>query len=128
MNEPSIVLEAEPARGFVRLRVRGRLTMHDAGRAQAEAIKTHAGLARLWDFREADLTAWSAEDMRSFDETARSREDGTHRVRVAALVSRDVDYGLARMYELLSESGGPGERAVFRDEASAEQWISATKR
>lgn len=42
--------------------------------------------------------------------------------RCALVVSRDVQYGMSRMYELCAE-GGPIETAVFRSVEDAEAWL-----
>ena len=120
----AITLDAEPTRGFVRLHVHGTLTVEVAQRTLREAMEQHPSLHRLWDFRDADLTAWSLDDMRGFIATV-AREPGARAgTRVAALVSRDVDFGMARMFEALSAGDLPFEMCIFRDATAAEEWIT----
>ena len=119
----SITVDANSARSFVRIRVRGKLDAEQARQALSEVIARHPGLHRLWDFRESDLTEWSSDDMRSFADFSRSAGPAAGITRVAALVSRDVDYGPSRMYEVLAASPTMQYR-VFRDESEAEAWLS----
>lgn len=78
----------------------------------------------LWDLREADATPFSADDVRRLSEfVAQYRRSPAHS-RAALLVSRDVDFGLARMYEQVHEIRATGEVAVFRDYDEAVAWLT----
>jgi hypothetical protein len=114
---------AHPELGYLHIIVHGKMTAPDAAQARAHAQTNHPRLNRLWDFRQADLTAWTADDMRMFNEMIKLNEGGGAEVRIAALVSRDVDFGVARMYESISADGFIKEGAVFRDEAAAIEFV-----
>jgi len=118
---------AHPELGYVHIIVHGKMTAPDASQARKHAQTDFPRLNRLWDFRQADLTAWTADDMRMFNEMIMLSEGGGPNVRVAALVSRDVDFGVARMYESISAGDFIKDGAVFRDEAAALAFVTVTK-
>ena len=124
MPELTFAIEPHPEDSYVRIRVRGRLTAPETRQTRARVIADHPGLHRLWDFLEADLTAWSGDDMRMFIEVIARSEPGDPTTRVAALVSREVDYGQARMFESLSCGTLPEQGKVFRNESEAIRWVS----
>jgi len=121
----SISIEPDDTRGFVRIRVRGRLAMSEAQRRQAEVAAAHPRLHRLWDFLEADLTEWTGREIRAGIDAiaARTPPAAGEGLRVAALVARDLDFGVARMFESMASGKLPMRYAVFRDEARAVEWL-----
>lgn len=75
----------------------------------------------LWDLRDAELN-WSADDIKQFSEwVRRNRQPGEGKT--AVVVSRDLHFGLARMYEVFS-SDLPVEFVVFRDLDAAAAWVA----
>lgn len=79
-----------------------------------------AGLDVIYDCRRADFSAISATDLQSlagFLAANRYRPK-----RSAMVVSRDVDYGVARMWAVYAQAR-PTERAVFRQVDEAHDWI-----
>jgi len=121
----AITIEPDPERGFVRIRVAGRLTMAEAQRRQAEVADAHPTLHRLWDFKEADLGEWTGREIRAGIDAiaARTPPPRGEGLRVAALVSRDLDYGVSRMFEAMAAGKLPMRYAVFRVEARAIEWL-----
>lgn len=124
MPELTITLEPHLDDHYIRIQVHGKLTAPETLGARTRVIAEHPGFHRLWDFLAADLSAWSGDDMRMFIELLRRTDRLDPTVRVAALVSREVDYGQARMFESLSAETLPGHWKVFRDEADAIHWVS----
>jgi len=76
--------------------------------------------ARACDFSDLDL----AEIEQIAQMTERYRERRGHG-RGAWLVSRDVDFGISRMFELLSEGKVPFTFRVFRVEDEATTWLKS---
>ena len=76
----------------------------------------------IWDFREADLSSVDADfwgriiDRRS----AFPQRDNCY---TAMIVSDDLQYGLIRMLQLLSEGKLPQRLMAFRDYKEGEQWL-----
>ena len=118
-------VEPDPIRGFVRIRVRGKLAMQEVQRSQAEVSAAHPRLHRLWDLREADIGDWTAAAIRSAIEAMAARTFGEQGVgiRVAGLMTRDLDFGVGRMFESMATDALPMRGAVFRDEARAMEWL-----
>jgi hypothetical protein len=118
---------AFPDQGYVHILVRGKMTAPDAVEMRRHLVAEHPTLNRLWDFRLADLTAWTADDMRMFNEMIMLNEGRGAPIRVAALVARDVDFGVARMYESISAEQLDTQGGVFRDEEKALAFVRVTK-
>jgi hypothetical protein len=118
-------IEPDLARGFVRIRARGRLAMNEAQKCQAEVAAAHPRLHRLWDFREADLSDWSGAQIRAGIDAiaARTSDAEGMGLRVASLVANDLDFGVSRMFESMAAGALPMRYAVFRDEARAVEWL-----
>ncbi|MEP3115797.1 hypothetical protein [Nisaea sp.] len=80
------------------------------------------GLNALWDFREADLSAIAAEDMKlmlSFMEQTPKRRS----VRIAVLALRDADFMLLKLWRAVSESRYGQVTRLFSDYDEACQWL-----
>lgn len=77
----------------------------------------------LWDLRDLHTAPRSGEDVRrgaGLLSSSRALWEGS---RAAIVVSRDLDFGIARMFQALSEGLGV-EYQVFRDVAAATGWLS----
>lgn len=122
----SVQYELDEARGFVRIRVRGRFPMSEASQRQAEVASAFPGVNRLWDMTGADLSDWTGREIRGGIEEIASRTPppAGEGMRVAAVVSRDIDYGVARMWEAMAAGSLSIVYAVFRDEERAIEWLA----
>ncbi|WP_372679066.1 hypothetical protein [Desulfosarcina sp.] len=79
------------------------------------------GMGRLWDFRDADLSSLKSETIVEMAQYSLRFPPGINDVKVAFLVSRDVEYGLSRMFQMSSESKTPIQ--VFRAMDEVEKWM-----
>ena len=79
------------------------------------------GIRRLWDFRDADLFSLKSETVISMAQYSSIYPPGINDVKVAFLVSREIEYGLSRMFQMTSESRTPIQ--VFRVMAETEKWM-----
>jgi len=77
----------------------------------------------VWDLREADFSAIKASEVKSFMEFVRKHWGVGGKSRAALVVSRDLDYGLSRMYEILMEGATTSTITVFKNIDEAKQWI-----
>lgn len=75
----------------------------------------------IWDARGADATSLTAADLRDFVDFIREQR-GPQPGRTALVVGRDVEYGLARMYQVFAES--VVEFEVFRSWDDAVAWVT----
>jgi hypothetical protein len=81
----------------------------------------------VWDLREADLTSFSSEDVQAVRNFVIRNWGTGGKSRAALVVSRDVEFGLTRMYEVYVESDTKSQVEVFRDMDKAVEWIRSGK-
>lgn len=81
------------------------------------------GMGRLWDFRDADLSSFDTATVMEMAQYSKRFPPGINSVKVAFVVSRDLEYGLSRMFQMSSEARTPIQ--VFRTMAEAEKWMMA---
>jgi hypothetical protein len=79
----------------------------------------------LWDLREADLSSFSSADIETVRDFVGERWGTGGTSRAALIVSRDVDFGLSRMYQMLLEGYTSSSVQVFRDYDEAFNWITS---
>ena len=80
----------------------------------------------IWDIRNSDL---SNVNFQLISEIVKIRSRFTERsnCRSALIVSSNAQYGLSRMFEMLSEGKIPHQFMVFRDYKEGEQWLLKNK-
>ena len=79
----------------------------------------------LSDMRQLDMRFLSADDVRKVVELVASLRERIDPVRHAFLVSEPLSFGLARMYELLSQETDPQQIGVFYERGLAANWLAA---
>ena len=84
-----------------------------------------AGMPCLWDCREATVGDLGSSDIRDIGATM--EESASHRGhgKTAVVTGSDVMFGMARMYDLATESKRPNPFQVFRDIEQARAWLAA---
>lgn len=78
----------------------------------------------IWDFRSVTtrlIDAQEITDLINFIRTVQEKRGRNYRV--AILVSRDMDYGLARMFEVHSQNL-PFQVRIFEDLEQARSWLN----
>ena len=104
--------------------VTGPLSVREAIRVLDEVYSApdfRADALALWDFREAEMD-WTPEEIRRLLSDAKSRQKKRGETYVAIVVSRDVDFGIARSLEMWGE-WKPGAMRAFRDMDEASAWL-----
>ena len=83
------------------------------------------GMRALWDLREADFSALLPSDIRSIMDCVGKRwgKDGSGRA--AIVTSRDLDYGMSRMFQIMLEGETTSKVSVFKDISDAQVWLEA---
>jgi|WetSurMetagenome_2_1015567.scaffolds.fasta_scaffold00296_26 hypothetical protein len=76
----------------------------------------------LWDFRDCS-TDLSSDEMRKIINFERINQKGPGGGKVALVVGTTLDFGLARMYHLLSENKVDRPLMVFKNYDDALKWI-----
>ena len=79
------------------------------------------GMGRLWDFRNADLSSLDSETITEMAQYSLRFPPGINDVKVVFVTSRNLEYGLSRMFEMSSEAMTPIR--VFRAMDEAEKWM-----
>jgi len=77
----------------------------------------------LWDIREADLSSFNFAEVATIKELAGSFWGTAGKSKAALIVSRDVEYGLTRMYSTLLKNKTNSEVYIFRNYDEALAWI-----
>ena len=81
-----------------------------------------AGSNALWDFRGATGKNLFAGEIRGLVDAVVKHRSGDEGTRIAVVVARGLDFGLARMYEQMMGASTPVKIMVFRDRDEAEIW------
>jgi hypothetical protein len=81
-----------------------------------------SGIVELSDVRAIEKINVNGGDVRQFAEIDRTYEDRLKNYKLAIVASGDLVFGLARMYEMQTESHNPGVM-VFRDVEKAKTWL-----
>ena len=115
------------AAGLIRTTASGRVSGDDLV-TYYHRLRAHpdfrSTLNEIFDLSEVTDAAVDAGDVRRLSEVT---EEFTRRgvtVRIAIVAPRDLEFGLARMYEML-QSQSLNDVRVFRTRADAESWIFA---
>jgi len=83
------------------------------------------GFAEIADLREADMSGVSSKGLAALAKMVEDYvKEAATEFKTAVIVARDVNYGLARVYESYSAQS-PETVRVFRDPAEALSWVDA---
>lgn len=118
----AISIEVEPESGMAIGTGSGVLRLDDAREGVAALWKTPgwSGRSAVWDFREAEFD-FPTRHIREFAEFIFQHQPTPPPARIAFVIRRDVDFGLARMFEAFREDPRTAFR-VFRDYEKALAW------
>ena len=113
----------EPQRKLWRIVSGPRFTLEDVA---ALTNGTDWGTARrfLWDLSALVKGPDSTTELRQMAMDTETQSERWPEGRVAVLVVRDYDFGIARMFQAFAENAGMGFHA-FRDEADALEWLES---
>jgi len=120
-----IEYEVDPKTGVILSRGFGALGDEDVLRHVARVwneLQTTRDADELLDLREATLDGVSRAALGRAADLARRVAGGPTRARLAIVVATDVTYGVARMYELMSDESVLSVR-VFRSLEEARGWL-----
>jgi len=123
-----IAYTVDPTRNRVTLVYTGTITDRELFETFDRLYRDPAhqvGMDELSDLRTVhNVTVTSVGLQALADQTARNLDQARQTWRVAVVAPQDVVFGLARMYGLFREDS-PELVRVFRDLASAEEWLSS---
>jgi hypothetical protein len=120
----SMQMDAEA--GIVIVTCSGELGLSDAkeGAQTVWGKPEWSGRSIVFDFRSAQLDV-RATEVREIARFILERQPATPPPKIALVTSREVDFGLARMYEVLRQHPATEVR-VFRDYEEAVSWARAS--
>jgi len=124
-----IVFRIDSAASTVRVTVRGRVTPDEVLQYRRDLVADPAfrkGMNLLIDASDVDTSAITKPALEAIAEDLGTMGVAFGPVRMAIVVGTPAAYGLARMYEVLTE-GAPLLVRAFRDESEAAEWIRAAK-
>ena len=78
----------------------------------------------FWDLQKADSSAVSSDDVYRLKKYVSNKWGRGGNSRAALVVSREVDFGMSRMYQIMMEGDNPSKIKVFKDLHEAEQWLA----
>ena len=116
-----ISLEWDPARETWTLTSAERFTLAEIGEV-IEKTDWNGARRFLWDLRELVEGPDSTSELRNAAAWVKRSQETWGGTRVAILVSRDVDFGIARMYQAFAEQIDV-EYQIFRDRDEAQAWL-----
>jgi hypothetical protein len=122
-----ISIEIEPESGMAIVTCSGVLGINDAKESAAALWKTPGWLGRaaVWDFRAAQFDVSSA-GVREIAQFILSHQPAPPPERIAWVTSREVDFGLSRMYGAFREDPRT-EFRVFREYEEAVSWARSSR-
>jgi hypothetical protein len=118
----TIWIQIEPETGMAIATCSGILGVGDAQEGAKALWKAPGWLGRsaVWDFREAQFDL-SYSDLLTIAQFIFSNQPATPPLKIAFVTQRDVDFGMARMFEAFREDLHT-EFRVFRDCEEAIYW------
>lgn len=118
----TVSIQIEPETGMAIATCSGVLRLSDAKEGATALWKTPgwSGRSVVWDFREAqfDVSSSDAQDIAQF---IFSHQPATPPLKVAFVTQRDLDFGMARVFEAYREDPHTAFQ-VFRDYEEAINW------
>ena len=106
--------------------VTGELTTGELLGALASVYESHdyrPQACALWDLRGAQLHKFDKAEIRRVADYVAANRGAPRGTCAALVVSRDLDYGLARMYEQMLVVSTDAKTMVFRDIEEARTWL-----
>jgi hypothetical protein len=93
-----------------------------------QSIVTHSdwepGKSIIFDYSDLDFTGFSSEDMRLVSDMVVQYKNSFGSGKWAFIISNDLQFGLMRMWEMITEDRVPMVIALFKNRPAAHDWIS----
>ena len=77
----------------------------------------------LWDIREANSSLVTKEDVTVLIDFVATQWGREAKNKMALVATRDMEYGMSRMYQIMLEGKTTSKVAIFKDIQEAENWI-----
>ena len=86
--------------------------------------KYKKGMGRLWDFTEIDLSSLESSAIPMMAKHSLNFPPGICDVKVAFVVTKTMEYGLTRMFQVHSAQGAKTKVLIFSTIDEAEKWMT----
>jgi hypothetical protein len=104
--------------------VNGELTADEIIERVEEYYTKHPTKLVLWIMGDVDLSAITREGIERIIQTAKKNTGKRKEGKTAIVGSKDIEYGLARMYEAYTGFENlPYEYKIFKDVDEAKEWL-----
>ena len=113
-------------RGLVEVRAFGKATLEGFVGLDTKLVEHSCwtpGMRVMFDLRALDLSDLSVEDIHRNADFVRGLSDRLGTARFACVMAKEIDFGLARMFEVLTSEGNQLDIRVFRSMSEAETWL-----
>ena len=113
-------------RSIVEVRASGKATAASFAELDMDLVghrKWIPGMNILFDFIELDLSSISAADVNENSSFVRSLSDKFGNGKIVCIMNKEIDFGIARMWEILTQDGISAEIRIFRSISEAKSWI-----
>ena len=105
--------------------VEGPLLVHELIESVHKWDVENPPLKVIWDLRLSDATLFSMHFLKRINAEVKKYAQNRLGGKIVLLASRDIEYQIAEMYELLSSAKGiPGEYLVTVSEEEAMRWLN----
>lgn len=121
-------IEYSPVFDGIYVVLNGRLTTLDIVNVFDELInfpEFKPGMNALWNVTQATHPDLSSEDIRVIATHIRRFAEKRGNGKTAWVVANDVDFGIGRMFEMMTDRDIPMTFRVFRDMVEAKLWIGS---
>jgi len=112
--------------GFVEVATGGVATVETFMRMLSDILGLDGwtpGTPLLMNHTELNTESLTTADIREIARITFEAKSQFGSLRMATLVRRDIEFGLARMWEVFIDERWDGESQVFRDRGDAEKWL-----
>jgi hypothetical protein len=120
----SVTLEFDPVSKITAAIGRGRVTARELLAALHTFYDNAPTLLALCDLSDADLSSLSTEELVRIVQFTERRAEVRRGGKTAITAPGDLEYGMARMYEILADAAAhPVAIRAFRTQEEALQWL-----
>ncbi len=127
MAEIGLTIQIDDKKNVAVITMTGRIDKNLILKAFDETVRNQRyrpGMSRLWDFRKSDLSLLESSSIIAMVDYTTQFPAGISDVKVAFLVARKLEYGLARMFEAFSEDANTSVRSFYSMEEALD-WVGS---
>ena len=108
--------------------VTGEMTFEEI-KSSYEAVITHPDFQRdmhvIWNIRDADASKFDSQDVIKIARYFETQTKNRAKYKVAVIVSRDLEYGLSKTYQVAA-ADLPGKIGIFNNLEEAKKWVTGS--